>query len=325
MPDKFNFDVFLSHNGKDKPAVEHIARLLRDEYDQKVWLDKWNLVPGEAWQEGLENALDDCQTFAVFLGPSGIGPWENEEMRSAIEERVQDPKRRVIPVLLPGAPDNRDLKLPRFLRRATWVDFRSGLDDKDALYRLYCGIIGQAPGDRGSSVSSKIATTADWHLAHPYPMPPNFTGRAAEQKMLDDWLADNENRLFILRALGGFGKSALAWQWINTHVSPTEWTRVVFWSFYEGDASFEHFIEETLKYLKLDVPQGQRPQVDELLKAMQSQKILLVMDGFERALRAYSSMNAAYQGDSELPSPLGVQGRTDGKKVESHVNNLNVA
>jgi hypothetical protein len=37
--------------------------------------------------------------------------------------------------------------------------------------------------------------------------------------------------------------------------------------------------------------------VDELLKAMQSQKILLIMDGFERALRAYSSMNAAYQGD----------------------------
>ena len=130
-------------------------------------------------------------------------------------------------------------------------------------------------------------------------MPPNFTGRAAEQKMLDDWLADNTNRLFILRALGGFGKSALAWQWINNHVNPAEWTKLVWWSFYEGDASFEHFIEETLKYLKLEVPQGQRPQVDELLKAMQSQKILLIMDGFERVLRLYASMNAAYQDESE--------------------------
>jgi tetratricopeptide (TPR) repeat protein len=140
-------------------------------------------------------------------------------------------------------------------------------------------------------------TTAAWHLAHPYPMPPNFTGRAIELKMLDDWLADNTNRLFILRALGGFGKSALAWQWINTHVNPAEWTKLVWWSFYEGDASFEHFIEDTLKYLKIEVPPGTRPQVDELLKAMQSQKILLIMDGFERVLRAYSSMNAAYQGD----------------------------
>ena len=51
---KFNFDVFLSHNGKDKPAVENIARLLRDEYNLKAWLDKWHLVQGEAWQEGVE-------------------------------------------------------------------------------------------------------------------------------------------------------------------------------------------------------------------------------------------------------------------------------
>ena len=83
-------------------------------------------------------------------------------------------------------------------------------------------------------------------------------------------------------------------------MNPADWTKLVWWSFYEGDASFEHFIEETLKYLKLEVPQGQRPQVDTLLKAMQSQKILLIMDGFERALRAYSSMNAAYQGDESL-------------------------
>jgi tetratricopeptide (TPR) repeat protein len=138
-----------------------------------------------------------------------------------------------------------------------------------------------------------------WNLKHPYPMPPNFTGRAAEQKILDNWLADDKDRLFILRALGGFGKSALAWQWINSHVNPTEWTKLVWWSFYEGDASFEHFIEEMLKYLKLEIPQGQRLQVDALLKALQSQKILLIMDGFERALRAYSSMNAAYQGDEE--------------------------
>jgi len=141
-----------------------------------------------------------------------------------------------------------------------------------------------------------------WALKHPYPMPKNFTGRIAERATLTHWLKeDSENCLFILRALGGFGKSALTWQWLTHDVDPKEYPKVVFWSFYEGDASFEHFIEETLKYLKLEVPQGQRPQVDELLKAMHApaQKILLIMDGFERALRAYSSMNAAYQGDEE--------------------------
>ncbi len=82
-------------------------------------------------------------------------------------------------------------------------------------------------------------------------------------------------------------------------LTSTQWPKVLWWSFYEGDTSFEHFIEETLKYLQLEVPQGQRPQADALLKAMQREKILLIMDGFERALRAYSSMNAAYQSDEE--------------------------
>ncbi len=139
-----------------------------------------------------------------------------------------------------------------------------------------------------------------WNLKHPYPMPPNFTGRVAERVMLTRWLnGDSENRLFILRALGGFGKSALTWHWLMHDVNPETWTKVVFWSFYEGDASFEHFIEETLKYLKQDVPQNKREQVDELLNAMQSQKVLLILDGFERLLRAYGNMNASRQGDED--------------------------
>jgi len=150
-----------------------------------------------------------------------------------------------------------------------------------------------------------------WNLKHPYAMPPNFTGRVDERKMLVDWLNKaDENRLFILRALGGFGKSALSWHWLTHDIDSKEWNKILWWSFYEGDVSFEHFIEETLKYLNLEVPQGQRPQVDALLKAIHSQKILLIMDGFERALRAYSSMNAAYQGD-ESPLPAG-EGQGEG-------------
>src|SRR5215208_4589190 len=139
-----------------------------------------------------------------------------------------------------------------------------------------------------------------WALKHPYPMPPNFTGRIAERALLTHWLKeDSENHLLILRALGGFGKSALAWHWLTHDVDIREYPKDLWWSFYEGDASFEHFIEETLKYLKLEIPQGGRPQVDELLKAMGSQKILLIMDGFERVLRLYANMNAAYQSDEE--------------------------
>jgi hypothetical protein len=67
-------------------------------------------------------------------------------MRSALENRAQDRSRRVIPVLLPGAPDLKDIPLPRFLRRMTWVDFRNGLDDDNAFHQLVSGIKGVVPG-----------------------------------------------------------------------------------------------------------------------------------------------------------------------------------
>ena len=122
--------------------------------------------------------------------------------------------------------------------------------------------------------------------------------------------------MFILCALGGFGKSALAWHWLTHDVNAKDWPKVVWWSFYEGDASFENFIKETLEYLNVEVPPGQRQQVDALLKAMSTQKILLIMDGFERALRAYSSMNAAYQADEESPLPEG-EGQGEGKPTNA--------
>jgi len=142
-------------------------------------------------------------------------------------------------------------------------------------------------------------TRAGWCLAHPYPMPPNFTGRVAEREMLSRWLeADPDHPLLVVRALGGFGKSALTWHWLLHDVDPACWPRVVWWSFYEGDASFDGFLRETLAYLGVD-PHGLGPrqQADALLRVMRQPGVLLVLDGFERALRAYSGLDAAYRGD----------------------------
>ena len=139
------YDVFLSHSSSDKPLVERLAVSLERE-GVTVFLDKWHLVPGEPWQEKLEEAMDNSAACAVFLGPNGLGPWENEEMRTALDERVSDKSLRVIPVLLPGANPKDRNTLPRFLRRLTWVDFRSGIDDREALRRLVAGIRGEAPG-----------------------------------------------------------------------------------------------------------------------------------------------------------------------------------
>jgi tetratricopeptide (TPR) repeat protein len=139
-----------------------------------------------------------------------------------------------------------------------------------------------------------------WYLAHPYPMPPNFTGRLAERETLSKWLnEDQEHPLFILRALGGFGKSALTWHWLTHDVNAKKWPKVIWWSFYEGDASFENFLKDTLNYLGVANSEqiNPREQVVLLLNLMRYPGIILILDGFERVLRAYGNMGAAYQSD----------------------------
>ena len=153
------YDVFLSHQSGDKSLVESIAARLVDEHGLRPFLDKWHLIPGEPWQESLEEVLDQSNTCAVFLGASGLGSWENEVMRAALEERVHNKSFRVIPVLLPGAEPKDEKTLPRFLRRLTWVDFRGGLDDPDTFQYLVAGIRGVAPGRQSAQTASAITAT----------------------------------------------------------------------------------------------------------------------------------------------------------------------
>ena len=128
-----NFHVFLSHNSADKPAVEELAKRLKADGIES-WLDKWHLIPGEPWQQALERALTDSKSVAVIVGPSGFGPWQNEEMRAALAKRVSESEGlfRVIPVLLPGATREERSRLPAFLLASTWVEFRKSLDDEEA-------------------------------------------------------------------------------------------------------------------------------------------------------------------------------------------------
>jgi hypothetical protein len=140
---QLQYDVFLSHKGTDKPQVKQIALALQ-ESQISVWLDEWELQPGKPWQVDIEKAIESSRAIAVFVGPDGMGPWEQPEMRAALEQQV----RRgcpVIPVLLPGVAEKIKDNLPLFLRPNTWVDLSNGIDDRVGLGRLRWGITGKKP------------------------------------------------------------------------------------------------------------------------------------------------------------------------------------
>jgi GTPase SAR1 family protein len=133
-----DFDVFLCHNSADKPAVRLIAKQLR-ELGILPWLDEAELIPGRPWQEELERQIGNIRTAAVFVGPGGIGPWQNRELRAFLNEFAERGC-PVIPVLLPeaAAPE-----LPIFLRAMTWADLRN----QDGMERLVWGITGHRPNE----------------------------------------------------------------------------------------------------------------------------------------------------------------------------------
>jgi hypothetical protein len=134
-----DFDVFLCHNRDDKPAIRPIAQQLRRQ-GILPWLDEAELIPGRPWQEELERQIGNIRAAAVFVGPSGIGPWQNREMRAFLNEFAER-ECPVIPVLLPKATAP---ELPLFLRDMTWVDLR--INEAAGIERLTWGITGRRPG-----------------------------------------------------------------------------------------------------------------------------------------------------------------------------------
>lgn len=163
------FDVFLSHNSQDKPAVRELCRALQDR-GLSVWLDEDELRPGLPWQPGLESGIRASRSVTVLVGADGLGPWEIEEMQAALmlARRRGIP---VIPVLLPDAP--LQPAVPLFLELRTWVDLRPRLTDA-ALDRLQWGITGVRPGRSGPS-GGAAAPAPGPALARPEPAQPDPT------------------------------------------------------------------------------------------------------------------------------------------------------
>ncbi len=138
--DSTEFDVFLCHNSKDKPAVREICRQLK-QHAIEPWLDEEQLRPGLPWQRLLDEQIGQIKAAAVFVGREGVGPWQQEEIEAFLNEFV-DRGCPVIPVVLADASSVP--ALPRFLKNRTWVDFRQS--ESNPLERLIWGVTGKKLG-----------------------------------------------------------------------------------------------------------------------------------------------------------------------------------
>ncbi|MEW5956229.1 MAG: TIR domain-containing protein [Chloroflexota bacterium] len=134
------FDVFLAYHSQDKSQVEAIAQALKKR-GLRPWLTEEQIRPGQSWQDALERAISQVKSAAVFIGPKGLGRWQNLELHSLVSRPIEV-SLPVIPVLLPGVDDlPEDLSI---LKQFTQVRF-SKINDPEALDALEWGITGKRP------------------------------------------------------------------------------------------------------------------------------------------------------------------------------------
>ena len=138
------------------------------------------------------------------------------------------------------------------------------------------------------------------YIAHPYTLlqTSSLIGRQAELNLLTDWVARPDSEVYAAHilsvvAIGGMGKSALTWKWFQD-IAPHEMQPLsgrMWWSFYESDASFEHFVTRALAYVSKRTKEelqklSRLEQEAQLLSILDQEPYLIVLDGLERILLA---------------------------------------
>lgn len=114
--------VFISYSSRDRAFVEKLAYSLVDKRI-KIWLDKWEMHPGDSLIEKIQEALTESSYLLVVLSEKSVeSEWCKKELNSGLMREIEEKKVHVIPIVI----DN--CKIPIFLKEKLFADFRTNFD-----------------------------------------------------------------------------------------------------------------------------------------------------------------------------------------------------
>ncbi len=155
---------------------------------------------------------------------------------------------------------------------------------------------------RHQPVELDLGTRSEWidfKILHQYSLTDRFFGRQDSLDQLDEWATTGtSDAVRCICALGGGGKSALAWQWVSKSVPTLQHLgyQGAFWcSFYEKDFNFDEFLRRALAFCgqldDADVDTMPRAVVEaRLIEALEKGRFMLVLDGLERLMNGYAAI-----------------------------------
>lgn len=119
--------VFISHRTTDMSEAICLANAIRNA-GHDVWLDDWELAPGDSVIEEIQAGLSGAEYVVLCLSSHGImSNWISREWMSTLARQLDSESVRLLPVRLTGG------SLPEIMRDIKYADlvtdWSNGLKD----------------------------------------------------------------------------------------------------------------------------------------------------------------------------------------------------
>ncbi len=110
---------FLCYSSRDRQFALKLAQDLVEE-GVTVWIDHWQLQPGDSLYEKIPRGIRQASWFGIVLSPNSVASrWCRRELSQALEKELQLRGRPfVIPIL------HHTCRIPAFLEEKVYVDMR---------------------------------------------------------------------------------------------------------------------------------------------------------------------------------------------------------
>jgi tetratricopeptide (TPR) repeat protein len=266
--------------------------------------------------EFLEDAIRKCDTVICLLGPRfGEAPDSNGGSMRSYTQMEYDVARQL----------NKDVYV--FLASPSCVldDNAPETDEKCRLQQAHiesvqrrdqsiCKMFSRVEDLRACIIRLVPDLSKSKQLKHcvqgpaPYPY---FAGREAELQQLTQATIGNGPSIVVLLGVAGQGKTTLAWEWFSNHCP--EVFAAAFWCpAEENEFTFDMFVDLSLTYLlqgkydKRSFP-GIQTRVRILVQHLRDRPCLLVVDGLEKWLMAWTKKGDLQSSVAESDGRLGGQ------------------
>ena len=192
LPAETTNSILISYSRDDRDTVIALYDKLQT-CGFTLWRDLHNIEGGEPFWEEIKKGIDGCETVVLCMSMTAL---DSRFVQMEWQYARQQGK-RVLPVVV----DTVDFdKVPRWMGRIDWKDFRNGQPEQETVWASFIKTL-NAPYD-----GRKVPFMADR-------LPEYFVQRPEEFENIVEALVDSNGAVAItaaVRGAGGFGKTTLA-------------------------------------------------------------------------------------------------------------------